>query len=628
MLPLLFAAVLLQTAEQLTLPRGVPYLPQTEALCGGAAAAMVMRYWGGDTRPEEFAGLIDPAQDGIVTTTLVADLRRRGWQAFPLRGAAASDALFRDHLSRGRPVIVLIEDRPSRYHYVVITAVGEARVHFHDPAVAPSQSMARAEFDRRWAAANYWALLLLPGGTPAETSIDSPPASDGGLASDVAALLRNGRTDDALRMAMAATGRTPSDATAWDAVGTTLFVMDREAEALDAWNRAGKPDIDTVQIAGLARTRYRAAEQLIDLEPGARLTSGALRRARRRLAWLPSASAARVSYAPRPDGRVQIDAAIAERARLPGAADLAAAAIKAPFSRDVAGSFTNVVGGGERVTAAWRFRGGFERIEAAVETPAPLPLGAVWKISGFDARETYRLAPDAVSDARWQRAGFQAADWVTSSIGWAAGAAFERWPTGADDDPREKLLAGLRVLAAAGDWFDAHVTAEGWMRGAGATRLRGLARASTPAGGGRLAMSAGLEGVHGRTPMFLWPGAGDGHVRAPYLRAHPLIDDGAIGVDNGRLFARRLAHGTIEWTRPIARLAFVEIGAAAFTDAARAWQLLDGRLSDYQIDAGAGLRLRVLGGGPALRLDIARGLRDGRWALTAGTAFESNDWIW
>ncbi len=24
----------------------VPYLPQTDALCGGAAAAMVFRYWG------------------------------------------------------------------------------------------------------------------------------------------------------------------------------------------------------------------------------------------------------------------------------------------------------------------------------------------------------------------------------------------------------------------------------------------------------------------------------------------------------------------------------------------------------------------------------------------------------
>ena len=34
----------------------VPYLPQTEALCGGAAAAMVMRYWGArDVYPDDFA---------------------------------------------------------------------------------------------------------------------------------------------------------------------------------------------------------------------------------------------------------------------------------------------------------------------------------------------------------------------------------------------------------------------------------------------------------------------------------------------------------------------------------------------------------------------------------------------
>src|SRR2546426_164497 len=51
-------AVALALASPLMLD--VPYLPQSDALCGGAAAAMVFRYWG-DTHAsvQEFAALVD-----------------------------------------------------------------------------------------------------------------------------------------------------------------------------------------------------------------------------------------------------------------------------------------------------------------------------------------------------------------------------------------------------------------------------------------------------------------------------------------------------------------------------------------------------------------------------------------
>ncbi|HEX6322485.1 MAG TPA: C39 family peptidase [Vicinamibacterales bacterium] len=635
---LLVAVIAVSGAQAVALPRAVPYLPQTEALCGGAAAAMVMRYWGApDARAEDFAPLIDPARDGIVTTVLVADLRRRGWEAFPLRGGLDDDGLLRRHVSRGRPIIALIEDRPGRFHYVVVTALDEERVSFHDPAVAPSQTLPRPEFARRWQAANFWMLLLSPGtgtGTGTRTRTRTEPVEptervepvEPEIAITVAALLRSGDTAEALRISMDATRRDPASAAAWDALATTLFVMDRDVEALEAWNRAGKPDVDTVQIAGLSRTRFRAAESLIGLRPGDRLTASRLGRARRRLALLPSAASSRVGYAPLADGRVQIDAAIAERSRRPGASELLVAAAKAPFSRDVQLSFTNIVGGGERVTGSWRFREGFERIEAAVEAPAPLPFGAVWKLSGYDARETYAVR-GVTSDARWQRGGFQATDWISPSLGWTLGAGLERWPAALQSGRDEKLYVAGRVMIAAGPHVDAHVTAEGWSGGAGATRLSALARATAGLWGGQLALSAGTEGVHGRTPAFLWPGAGDGNLRAPLLRAHPLVRGGTISVDDGRIFARRVLHGTVEWTRPVARLTLASIDAAVFTDAARGWQLLDSRGSDYQVDAGAGLRIRALGAGPTFRLDLARGLRDGQWALTAGTTVPVERWI-
>ncbi|MDQ3171485.1 MAG: C39 family peptidase [Acidobacteriota bacterium] len=616
------AALLTLAVQDVALPREVAYLPQTEALCGGAASAMVMRYWGDTSiRPADFAPLVDARQSGIVTTALVDNLRERGWQPFPLRGGKGDAAAIAQHLSRGRPIIALIEDRPSRYHYVVITALTGDAVRFHDPAVAPNRSMPRAEFDRRWSAANFWMLLLLPGteAGPAIAESGSP------LAADVARLLSAGKTADALQISEAATRTNPRDVVAWDAMGTTLFVMDQDLDALDAWNRAGKPIVDTVQISGLTSTRFRAAERLIGYEPGDLVTRGGLARARRRLALLPSAAGSRVSYAPMADGRVQIDAALVERSRLPGVFDLATAAAKAPFTRDVGVGFTNLVGAGERVTASWRWREGFERVEAAIEVPAPLPLGAVWKLNGLDARETFQRGPIART-LRWRQAGFQASDWVTSWLGWTLGGAFERWPDTAQRPPGNKAHVAGRALVAAGDHFDGHVTLEGWLGDPGATRAGAEGRLRGGGLGGRALLVGGMQGVHGYTPGFILPGAGDGNTRRPLLRAHPLIQGDAISVSNGRIFARRLFYGTAEWSHPIARVLFASIDGAVFVDGAHGRQLIDDRARATQFDAGAGLRIRAAGG-PTFRLDIARGLRDKEWAITAGTVVGFERWI-
>src|SRR5438093_426253 len=79
----------------------VPYLPQTEAMCGGAAAAMVLRYWGdAHAGEQQFDALVDRRAGGIATTTLVAALEQRQWRTF--RTAASVDAL-RDELRAQRP---------------------------------------------------------------------------------------------------------------------------------------------------------------------------------------------------------------------------------------------------------------------------------------------------------------------------------------------------------------------------------------------------------------------------------------------------------------------------------------------------------------------------------------------
>src|SRR5918995_4960768 len=139
----------------------VPYISQSELLCGGAAAAMVLRYWGErGVSAESFANLVDRSAAGIRTDALVTDLARRGWTATAVAGSA--DAM-RGELARGRPVLTLIEDRPSTFHYIVVVAAHERGIVFHDPARAPFLAMSATEFDRRWRAADRWMAVVVPG---------------------------------------------------------------------------------------------------------------------------------------------------------------------------------------------------------------------------------------------------------------------------------------------------------------------------------------------------------------------------------------------------------------------------------------------------------------------------------
>jgi ABC-type bacteriocin/lantibiotic exporter with double-glycine peptidase domain len=138
----------------------VPYLPQTDALCGGAAAAMVFRYWG-DTHADaqEFAPMIDRRAGGIATDVLTAAVIARGWRTAHVGGSLeALGARVHD----GQPVVVLLADRRDLYHYVVVTGVRADAIVVHDPAWGPSRTIRAAEFERAWTAARSWSLVILP----------------------------------------------------------------------------------------------------------------------------------------------------------------------------------------------------------------------------------------------------------------------------------------------------------------------------------------------------------------------------------------------------------------------------------------------------------------------------------
>ena len=138
----------------------VPYLPQSVLLCGGAAVAMVERWWGRrGVYAEDYAGLVRPALGGILTAELAPAVRARGWDAAVERG---SPELVRRHLREGVPVVTLIQVARDRYHYVVVLGWSEGRVVFHDPAGAPNTILEESRFLARWTGANLWSLVIRP----------------------------------------------------------------------------------------------------------------------------------------------------------------------------------------------------------------------------------------------------------------------------------------------------------------------------------------------------------------------------------------------------------------------------------------------------------------------------------
>jgi len=159
----------------------VPYVAQTEALCGGAAVAMSLRYWGDDrARAERFAPLLRDDGSGIETSDLARATAEMGWHATELRGDLG---LIRSQLAAGRPLIALIAVGPERYHYVTVVGFVDGRVVFHDPAASPYRWMKAADFTRAWSASGFWTLLVLP---PENRTREGPgtrfsPATDTGL---------------------------------------------------------------------------------------------------------------------------------------------------------------------------------------------------------------------------------------------------------------------------------------------------------------------------------------------------------------------------------------------------------------------------------------------------------------
>lgn len=640
----------------------VPYLAQSTLLCGGAAIAMVERWWGRrGVYGEDFADLVRPASGGILTSELESATRARGWDTQVLRPTPES---VQRSLHDGVPVVALIQVAPGRYHYVVVLGWTEGRVVFHDPATAPFTALDEDAFVARWNGAAGWALGIRPmpvtpavaGGddtasSPLRSTMPCPPwidlaldaVADGRL-EDASTLMaragqacpadpmvlretagirfKQGRDAEVIRLASRYLILVPEDAYAWQLLATSRYRAGDRGGALEAWNRVGRPTVDLIRIDGVRGVRFREIAGAISAPGGTLLTPSRLALARRRVSDVPALSRAVVDYQPVPGGLVEVRASVVERPHLDHALRLAAAgAIGAIAQKEVSLGVATPTGGGELWTGSWRWAAARPRGAISLETPARPGIPGTLTIAG--SWERFRFALDSAGAPLFEETRRSASvgfgSWVTPGVRPLIAFRLERWSGG-----RRYLAGSLSAeVRARDDRFEVSARAEyavalldhapyttGWTRATWASSL-GLDRAAWSA---RL----GFDWAGRQAPLGTWPMAGTELAWALPLRAHTLTAGGALA---GRSAGRGISSAGLSADRPIHRSGPLLLAAGLFVDAAQIFAPADGsRENPFYLDGGGGLRVG-LGDGQlgVLRIDVSRGLLSGgRTAVTAG----------
>ena len=580
---------------------------------------------------------------------------------------------------------MLLADRGTRYHYVVVTGWKGDAILVHDPSWGPSRQIPDVDFERLWRASSFWSMVILPpAASPTNRTQTEPPAlsiasigdstdqsvtCDVKLARAMSAIKAQGldsadellsevrsqcprdagpvrelsgvrfaqhRWAEAATLAREAVRLDAGDTYALDVLGSSLFMQGDDVGALRAWNQIGKPRVNLVRIDGLHHSRYQTIADTLAIRANQLLTADAFERAKRRLGDLPDAASTRLTLRPEGDGFATVDVVIAEHQSVPsGAAAWSATAVQAGVDREATVAVPGFSGQGDLWSASWRWWANRPAISLGFAAPRVHGWPGVWRVEGSWQSDAFSFVgtgfsgPDRVVQETRAHAALSVTDWLTGSLRYSMSAGFDSWnEVPGDGLPNE--VVGTRAIAAGGSLeqrlFDDRVSLAGtftrWtpvsagtaFSAAGATAA---ARSSAEPRGWVLAGKAGAQWVSDLAPMGLWPGAGTGHAREPLLRAHPLLEDGIIDVTGASAFGRTLAFGGLEVQRWLERPALAHVAAAGFVDVARASRQA-GAATPGQVDLGLGMRVRMPGSAGLLRIDVARGMRDGARALTVG----------
>ncbi len=146
----------------------VPFVKQGKNGCGAASIAMVMQYW---NRQEGNVAGVDAERiqralyshqaHGVYASAMERYFEQHGFRTFAFRGEWKD---LREHLEKGRPLIVALNTGHGNLHYVVVTGLDwqQGVVIKNDPAERKLLKQERSNFEKEWIATGSWTLLAVP----------------------------------------------------------------------------------------------------------------------------------------------------------------------------------------------------------------------------------------------------------------------------------------------------------------------------------------------------------------------------------------------------------------------------------------------------------------------------------
>ena len=141
----------------------MPIIWQEKELCGAASLAMVFKYWGREISQYAIAaGIGHKPGEGLRGEDLKDFSEQAGFSAFLFRGELD---IIKDHLRKGRPVVVAIRPRRARlYHYIVLVGFDDASsaILANDPQEGKLVRIANRKFLTLWGRSKAWSLLVVP----------------------------------------------------------------------------------------------------------------------------------------------------------------------------------------------------------------------------------------------------------------------------------------------------------------------------------------------------------------------------------------------------------------------------------------------------------------------------------
>lgn len=198
----------------------VPFVAQDDHLCGPASLSMMAQAAGRQVTMQELTPQVYlPGRQGALQVEMQAVARRHGLVAYPL--APRLDALL-EQLANGRPVLVLqnlaLSSSPL-WHYAVVIgydrSAGEVTLH---SGTTERLTMRLSVFERTWARADHWALLVLG-------PSDLPASADVRTWTTAVAALERADVASARKGWQAALQRWPGERVALFGLGTTAYAL-------------------------------------------------------------------------------------------------------------------------------------------------------------------------------------------------------------------------------------------------------------------------------------------------------------------------------------------------------------------------------------------------------------------